>query len=521
MLELILCPIVGALVLSLLPANQHQQKQQYLHQRIALCFTMIALALSLRLWLSYQPLAEVAFQHVFSLSAGWQGMVLIRLDFGLDGLSLWMVLLTSFLMPITVLCSWLTQNRHSQSFFALLLVIQSALYGAFTSLDLLGFYVLYETALVPMFLLIGLGGSRARKVKAAYLLVIYTLIGSLAMLPAVLLMFSQVGSTSFEILCHTTWAPARQFVLWWGLFLAFAVKVPLFPLHLWLPEAHVEASTAGSVLLAGVLLKLGTYGLLRFNFSFLPEACLYFGPLVVLFSLMGIVYASLTTLRQVDLKKIVAYSSVAHMNLIVLALFTQGNLGGIAAAFQMLAHGVASPALFLCVGALYDRTHTKALKYLGGAATTMPLFSLFFLIFSLCNMALPLTPNFVGEFLCLCAIFSYNVWALCASCIGVLLSATYCLWAYTRVVHGMPKPYVLSAAADLNRREFWALFPLLVVAICWGLKPQFVLDLLSTTWYFWNPGFDSIRQPLPSWVINISHQERWQSGSMRSLGRRF
>ena len=496
LLDLVLCPLVGALIVCLLPSN----KQNW-HQRIALFITMIALLLSLRLWLSYQPLAEIPFQNVFGISAGWQGIVWIRLDFGIDGLSLWMVLLTSFLMPITVLCSWLTQQKHSQSFFALLLVIQSALYGAFTCLDLLGFYVLYETVLLPMFLLIGLGGSRARKVKAAYLLVIYTLIGSLAMLPVVLIMYSQVGSTSFEILCHTTWAPARQLILWWGLFLAFAVKVPMFPVHLWLPEAHVEASTAGSVLLAGVLLKLGTYGLLRFNLSFLPEACIYYSPLIVIFCLMGIVYASLTTLRQVDLKKIVAYSSVAHMNLIVLALFTQGNLGGQAAAFQMLAHGVASPALFLCVGALYDRAHTKALKYLGGAATTMPIFSALFLIFSLCNMALPLTPNFVGEFLCLCGIFGYNVWALCASCIGVLLSATYSLWAYTRVVHGMPKPYIFSAAADLNRREFWTLLPLLLVAICWGLKPQFVLDQLAGTLYYWNDVFDST---IPNWVINIS-----------------
>jgi proton-translocating NADH-quinone oxidoreductase chain M len=455
----------------------------------------------MRIWASYQPLAEVPFQSIFGVSAGWQGSVWIRLHFGIDGLSLWMVLLTSFLMPLTVLCSWQTQQKHGQAFMALLLSLQSALYGAFTCLDLLGFYVLYESALLPMFLLIGLGGSRSRKVRAAYLLVIYTLIGSLAMLPAVLLMYSAVGSTSFEVLTHTYWDPARQLLLWWGLFLAFAVKVPMMPVHLWLPEAHVEASTAGSVLLAGVLLKLGTYGLLRFNLSIFPEASIYYSPFIIMLCLLGIVYASLTTLRQVDLKKVVAYSSVAHMNLIVLALFTVGSLGEQAAAFQMLAHGIASPALFLCVGALYDRTHTKALKYLGGAATTMPIFSALFLIFSLCNMALPLTPNFVGEFLCLCGIFGFNTIALYASCIGVLLSAAYCLWAYTRVVHGMPKPYVFNAMADLNRREFWTLLPLLLVAIWWGIKPQIVLDQLAGSLYFWTETQDVAS--LPSWVTKI------------------
>lgn len=493
-----LLPFLGAVTICLLPSNT-----TYWHRYLALVVTLITLLLSLRLWSSFQPLAGVPFQHVFGISAGWQGTIWIRLDFGVDGLSLWMVLLTSMLMPLAVLCSWQTQQYHSQPFMALLLVLQSALFGAFTCLDLLGFYVLYESALLPMFLLIGLGGSRPRKVRAAYLLVIYTLIGSLAMLPVVLLMYSQVGSTSFELLSHTYWAPARQLVLWWGLFLAFAVKVPMMPVHLWLPEAHVEASTAGSVLLAGVLLKLGTYGLLRFSLPLLPEACVYYGPFVTVLCVLGIVYASLTTLRQVDLKKVVAYSSVAHMNLVVLALFTLSNLGGQAAAFQMLAHGVASPALFLCVGALYDRTHTKALKYLGGAATAMPLFSMLFLIFSLCNMGLPLTPNFVGEFLCLCGIFGFNIWALCAACIGVLLSAAYTMWAYSRVVHGMPKPHVFHAMADLNRREFWTLLPLLLIAIWWGIKPQFVLDQLASSLTFWN---QISNHPVPTWITHFSRK---------------
>ena len=476
----LLLPLGGALAIGLVSSRSVS-----LHRNLALITTSLTLAVALRLWATFVPSAPEPFQHVVGLAGGWSGLMWIRLEFGLDGLSLWMVLLTAFLMPLAVLCSWRTMEHQSGPFMALLLVLETALLAAFTCLDLLGFYVLYESALLPMFLLIGLGGSRPRKVRAAYLLVLYTLIGSLAMLPCVLLMYSQAGTTSFELLANESWAHPRQLVLWWGLFLAFAVKVPMMPLHLWLPEAHVEASTAGSVLLAGVLLKLGTYGFLRFSLPLLPYASAYYGPLVLCLSLIGLIYASLTTLRQVDLKKLVAYSSVAHMNLIVLAIFTGSDLGAIGASFLMLAHGVASPALFLLVGAMYDRTHTKALKYLGGAATAMPLFSFLFFVFSLANMALPLTPNFVGEFLCLCSLFAHQGWVLIGACIGVLLSAAYTMWAYARVVHGMPKTSTLGALADLGRREVWTLLPLAALTLWWGLKPGIVLDQLSTGLWFW------------------------------------
>lgn len=489
-------PLIGAFCICLLPASATR-----LHRGVALFFTLLTFLFRLRLWRGFLPAAAVPFQHVFGMCAGWQGTVWVRLHFGVDALSLWMVLLTAFLMPLAVLCSWQTMQKQSHAFIALLLILETALFGAFTCLDLLGFYVLYESRLLPMFLLIGLGGSRPRKVRAAYLLVIYTLIGSLAMLPAVLLMYSMVGSTSFELLLHRGFAPARQYVLWWGLFLAFAVKVPIMPVHLWLPEAHVERSTAGSVLLAGVLLKLGTYGLLRFNLPLLPEANVYYGPLVIVLCVLGIVYRSLTTLRQVDYKKIVAYSSIAHINLVVLSLFTGSHLGTVRASFQMLAHGVRSPALFLLVGSLYDRTHTKALKYLGGRATAIPFFSIFLFIFSLSNIALPLTPNFVGEFLCLCGIYAHNLYALCAACIGVLLSAAYSLWAYARVVHGMPKPFAFSGISDLNRREFWTLMPLLGLNLWWGLKPSYTLNGLSHSLRFWQQ--TSMRENSLFWLLPL------------------
>lgn len=493
-------PLLGALGLCGFCATQNLKA----HRLTALGVSLLTFLVSLVLWGHFVPNSAEPFQHVVGVTGSWNGIFNIRLEFGLDGLSLWMVLLTTFLMPLAVLCSWNTQTAHSQAFMALLLVLESCLLASFTCLDLLGFYVFYECALVPMFLLIGLGGSRARKVRAAYLLVLYTLVGSLAMLPCVLIMYSQAGSTSYLLLATETWEPLRQYVLWWGLFLAFAVKVPMMPLHLWLPEAHVEASTAGSVLLAGVLLKLGSYGLLRFSLPLLPEACAYYGPWVLTLSMIGLVYASLTTLRQVDLKKLVAYSSIAHMSLVILALFTLSDLGAVSSSFLMLAHGVASPALFLLVGAMYDRAHTKALKYLGGAAAAMPVYSLMLLIFSLCNMALPLTPNFIGEFLCLSSVFAHHLGALAAALIAVVLSAAYTMWAYARVVHGMPKPQYFEALADLNRRETWTLLPLLAVALWWGLCPGAVLDVLSSSLGFWHQAtYGTLGQQPVDWVLNV------------------
>ena len=360
------------------------------------------------------------------------------------------------------------------------------LLAVWTILDLLAFYVLYESVLIPMFLLIGLAGSRQRKIRAAYQLVLYTLFGSLLMLPCLLLMYSETGTTNLELIYAYDWSFERQRILWWGFFFAFAVKIPMVPLHLWLPEAHVEASTAGSVLLAGVLLKLGSYGFLRFLLPLFPDATIFYGPLVLTMSLIALIYASLTTLRQVDLKKIIAYSSVAHMNLVTLALFSLNDLGTMAASFLMLSHGVVSPALFLCVGMLYDRHHTKLLKYLGGSAATMPVFTIFFFFFTLANMALPLSPNFIAEFLALCGVFAYHSWATVLALISVILAAVYSLWAYARVAHGLPKNAYIKYVCDLCRREFWCLFPLLWITIWWGLKPTEVLESLNGSMLLFN-----------------------------------
>lgn len=494
----LLLPLAAALFLCVQPGKESKQ-----HRFYAQFFSLVTLALCMRLWSGFVPAAAEPFQQVVGLSASWNGQLAVKQEFGLDSLSLWMVLLTAVQMPLAVQCSWNTQNAHSQSFYALLQALESFLFACFTSLDLLCFYVLYECALQPMFQLIGLGGSRARKVRAAYQLVLYTLVGSLAMLPCLLLQYSRAGTTNYLLQRQQPIESSRQLLQWWGFFQAFAVKVPLMPLHLWLPEAHVERSTAGSVQLAGVLLKLGTYGLLRFNQYLFPEASAYLGPRVSTICLVGVIYASLTTLRQVDQKKLVAYSSIAHMSMVVLALFTMNEVGIVGSIFTMQAHGIASPALFQCVGAQYDRTHTKAQKYLGGAATAMPLFSIWFFIFSLCNMAQPLTPNFVGEFLSLCGIFAQNAVSLTLCLGGVILSAVYTQWAYARVVHGMPKIQYLNGMADQNRREWWTLAILAIIVIWWGLKPAAVLDSLGVCVYYWQQCSLAIYEPTP-WALIVS-----------------
>ena len=494
---ILLLPAFGRFQVSLIPRNNVKQIRT-----VGLFFTLRTFVLTVMLWGSYSPVDSI-FSNVVGLTAGWQGLVYVRLEFGVDQLSLWMVLLTRILMPLALLCSWNNLRKYGRkSFVSVLLVLESCLFGRFTSLDLLCFYILYECSLIPMFLAIGLGGSGPRKVRQQYLLVLYTLVGSLAMLPCMLMMLSLVGSTNFLLLVHENWDVSKQLVFWWGLFLAFQVKVPMVPMHLWLPEAHVEQSTAGSVLLAGVLLKLGTYGLLRFNFGFFPEACSYYGPFVLTVSLIGLIYRSFTTLRQVDFKKLVQYSSVAHMSMVTLALFTGSTVGLIGSSFLMFAHGIQSPALFLCVGQLYDRAHTKAFKYLGGAQTRMPLFSIMLFIFSLCNMAMPLTPNFVAEFLCLCSAFTHNMVRLRGACIAVILQAAYSMWAYARVVHGMPKPMYLKSLADLSRREFVTFIPLLQLTLWLGLKPRAVLDSLSSSIVFLHQASLKTKEPV-DWLLSI------------------
>jgi len=310
-------------------------------------------------------------------------------QFGIDGISLFFVLLTTLLMPVCMLASWSSVSSRVREYCIAFLLLETLVLGVFTTLDLVLFYVFFESVLLPMFLIIGLWGARERKIRAAYQFFLYTLLGSVLMLLGVLLMAFQAGSTDIDLLYVTKWSHQRELLLWIALFASFAVKVPMVPVHIWLPEAHVEAPTAGSLVLAGVLLKLGTYGFLRFSIPMFPYATLYFTPLMLTMSVIAIVYTSLTTLRQVDLKKIIAYSSVAHMNFVTLGLYSLNTQGIEGAILLMLSHGVVSPALFLCVGVLYDRHKTRLLRYYGGMARTMPLFALFLVFFTMANISLP------------------------------------------------------------------------------------------------------------------------------------
>lgn len=318
---------------------------------------------------------------------------------GLDGLSLFFFLLTTFLVPICLATSFPSLGKHQSLFCSVFLFMETLLLAAFSALDLVTFYVFFEGVLIPMFVLIGIWGSRSRRIRAAFYLFYYTLVGSIFMLLGILYIYSELGTTSVYALHAHSFSETEQLILWPLIFVAFAVKVPVVPLHIWLPEAHVEAPTPGSVVLAGILLKLGGYGLLRFVVPVLPDATEYYLPLAMTISAVSVVYSSLTTLRQVDLKKIIAYSSVAHMNLGLLGLFSLNTQGLEGSLFLMIGHGVVSSTLFLLVGVLYDRHHTRLVRYYGGLTQVMPAFSAFFLFFSLANMGLPGTSNFVGEML--------------------------------------------------------------------------------------------------------------------------
>lgn len=360
----------------------------------------------------------------------------IQFAIGIDGISIFFIILVLFLMPICLLISYNSVKKNAVLYVTVFFFLQLILIGVFAILDIFFFYVLFEAVLVPMYLIIGIWGSRERKIKAAYHFFMYTLFGSLFMLVGIALVHFQIGTTHLLIALIIKYSYQRQLFIWMSFFLALAIKVPMVPAHLWLPEAHVEAPTSGSVLLAGILLKLGTYGFLRFLIPLFPYASIYFIPFIYMLCVIGIVYTSLTTLRQIDLKKIIAYSSIAHMNFAVLGIFSF-NLQGIEGSlFLMLSHGIVSSALFICVGILYDRYHTRLVLYYGGLAYNMPMFSFFFFLFTLANLSLPGTSSFIGEFLILLGIFQTNTFVTCAASLSIVLGAVYSIWLFNRIVFG-------------------------------------------------------------------------------------
>lgn len=425
----------------------------------ALLISLLALIWSLWLWFLFDASGH-SLQMVVILER-------LHMSFGVDSVSLSLTVLTAALFP---LCLMLMRTFSGLLTFLLLEIV---IIGALAVLDILGFYILFEASLILLFLLIG--RTPFGNIDAAYKIVLYTMAGSLVFLPAIFLFISECGSSNIiYIMCsrEANISLERQMILGWGLLAVFAVKLPLMPVHLWLPEAHVAAPTAGSVLLAGVLLKLGGLGFIRFMIPALPEFTLHIFPIISCLCLISFVFSSLSTIRQIDLKKIVAYSSIAHMAVVTHAIFSLSEFSTYSATFLMVAHGLVSPALFLLVGLLYDRAHTKFVLYFTGLAALMPMFSIFMFMFTLANMSLPLFPNFNAEVLCLTSIFAAHENFAYIYCICQVLGAAYSLWAYNRIMFGMPNGLGAGMAADLSRTEFNLVLPLCVGVVWLGLKPM-------------------------------------------------
>lgn len=470
---LLFSPLVGAIILFMIPSIRVETIK-----RVALISSLIAFILSLFVWMQFDY-STPKFQFVETIP--WIYASNIDISLGIDGISLFFVVLTAFLIPLCILTSWESIKSHVKEYMIIFLVLEFLLFLVFSVLDLVLFYIFFEAVLIPMFILIGVWGSRERKIYAAYLLFLYTLFGSLLMLIAILMIYFQTGTTDIEMLMAAEFSEERQMLLWLAFFASFAVKIPMVPFHIWLPEAHVEAPTAGSVLLAGILLKLGGYGFLRFSIPMFPEASQYYTPLVFTMSVIAIVYTSLTTLRQTDLKRIIAYSSVAHMNFVTLGIFSNNIQGIEGSIILMLSHGIVSSALFLCIGVLYDRHKTRLLKYYSGVTQVMPLFATIFLLFTMGNISLPGTSSFVGEFLVLIGAFQSSTVVAFLATTGIILGAGYSLWLYNRVAFGNLRTDFIKEFSDINRRELAVFLPLIVLTLLMGIYPEIFLDPIHTS----------------------------------------
>ena len=465
---ILLLPLIGAGILLFIPASN-----KTLLRSVALNFSCLTFVLSIFLWVFFNK-SVGSFQFVNKFL--WIPILNINFTMGIDGISLFFILLTTLLIPLCLLASWDSIQVDVKNFLIAFLVMEFFLIGVFCILDLLLFYIFFESVLIPMFLIVGVWGSRERKIRAAYFFFLYTLLGSVLMLLSILYIYYQVGTTDYEVLLTFSFSPLEQKIMWFAFFASFATKVPMVPVHLWLPEAHVEAPTSGSVILAGVLLKLGTYGFIRFSFPLFPEACFYFAPFVYAMSVVGIVYTSFTAIRQTDFKRIIAYTSVAHMNLVMVGLFSFNIIGLEGAILQSLSHGFVASALFLIIGVVYDRHHTRMVKYYGGLVHTMPLYVMIFLFFTMSNIGLPGTGSFVGEFLILTGSFKTNTTITFISATGMIIGGCYSLWLFNRIAYGNLKTQYFQTYLDINKREFLTFFPLILGTFVMGLYPQVFLE---------------------------------------------
>ncbi|MGJ0424836.1 NADH-quinone oxidoreductase subunit M [Methylocystis sp.] len=436
-----------------------------------LATTLATFALSLVIWSGFDT-TSAAFQFVEEKN--WLGSGLVY-KMGVDGFSMPFVLLTTFLMPFAILASWDSIQKRVKEYMIAFLVLETLMIGVFCALDLVLFYLFFEGGLIPMFLIIGIWGGK-RRVYASFKFFLYTLVGSLLMLVAILAMYGKAGTTDITVLLHTDFPKEMQTWLWLAFFASFAVKMPMWPVHTWLPDAHVEAPTAGSVILAAILLKMGGYGFIRFSLPMFPDASTNFAPLIYALSVIAIVYTSLVALVQEDIKKLIAYSSVAHMGFVTMGLFTLNAQGMQGAIFQMISHGLVSGALFLCVGVIYDRMHTREIAAYGGLVNRMPIYAFVFMLFTMANVGLPGTTGFIGEFLSLTGAFQANSWVALIATSGVVLSAAYALYLYRRVIFGVLDKASLKNITDLTPREIAIFTPLVLLTIYYGVQPQAILN---------------------------------------------
>ena len=467
-------PLVGALIVYLSRGDDEASRRN--SRWIALWTTLITFAVSVILVMRFDP-SSADFQFVEKVNWLATG---ITYHMGVDGISLPLVILTTAIMPFCIVASWKSVTNRVREYMMAFLILETLMIGTFSALDLVLFYLFFEGGLIPMFLIIGVWGG-PRRVYASFKFFLYTLLGSVLMLLAIMALYWNAGTTDIPTLMHTAVPRSLQTWAWLAFFASFAVKMPMWPVHTWLPDAHVEAPTAGSVVLAAIMLKMGGYGFLRFSLPMFPLASHDFAPFVFTLSAIAIVYTSLVALMQEDMKKLIAYSSVAHMGFVTMGIFAgtmQGVAGGV---FQMISHGIVSGALFLCVGVIYDRMHTREIAAYGGLVNRMPLYALTFMVFTMANVGLPGTSGFVGEFMTLLGTFKVSIPTAFFATFGVILSAAYALWLYRKVVFGaLVKPSLMSMK-DLTFRESLTLFPLIVLTILFGIWPKPVLDMSAAS----------------------------------------
>ncbi len=476
-------PLVGVVLILLIRDDSENARRNI--RSIALLTTAVTFVVSLFIWAGFDN-SQAGFQMVEKhdwLDSG------ISYHMGVDGISMLFVILTTFLMPICILASWESIQTRVKAYMIAFLLLETLMIGVFCALDIVLFYVFFEGGLIPMFIIIGVWGGKWR-VYASFKFFLYTLLGSVLMLLAIMAMFYESGTTDITRLLAHDFPANMQTWLWLAFFASFAVKMPMWPVHTWLPDAHVEAPTAGSVILAGILLKMGGYGFLRFSLPMFPLGSEMFAPLVFTLSVVAIIYTSLVALMQEDMKKLIAYSSVAHMGFVTMGIFAVNQEGIQGSIFQMLSHGLVSSALFLCVGVIYDRMHTREIDAYGGLVNNMPKYAVAFLIFTMANVGLPGTSGFVGEFLTMLGAFKVNTWVAVFAATGVILSASYALWLYRKVIYGALVKDSLKAMLDLSLREKIILYPLVVLIVFFGVYPA--------------PVFDATAQSVKALVTNVT-----------------